>query len=116
MTDITKQIEKVQKKTIGYELELHCETNKYGYNTLALYLNESRLCSLNTLSNFEKNYIINRLNNICIDKETRTYKDESYEVIVIKEHDGYENESIVLKLSYESKTMLLAILNANGVL
>lgn len=116
MKDIKKQIEKVESNTIGYDLELRVETNKYGYDTLALYLNDSRLCALDSLTNFEKNYIINRFNNVYIDKEKRTYRGEQYEVVVIREIDGYSNESIVLKFSYDTKNMLLAILNARKVL
>lgn len=116
MKDIVNQIEKIEKNTIGYDLELRCETNKYGYDTLALYLNNSRLCALDSLSNFEKNYILNRFNNVYIDIDKRVFKGEEYEVIVIRENDGYENESIVLKFAYDTKVMLLAILHAKVVL
>lgn len=116
MKNITNQIEKVQSNTIGYDLELRCETNKYGYDTLHLYLNNSRLCRLDSLSNFETKFILNRLNRVYIDIEKRTYKDVQYEVIVVREKDGYDNESIVLSFSYETKLMLMAILNARSVL
>ena len=116
MKDIKKQIEKIQTNSIGYDLNLQIETNKYGYDTLALYLNQSRLCALDSLTNFEKNYIINRINNVYITKETRCYKGEYYDVIVVRENDGFDNESIVLKFSYDTKTTLLAILSANKVL
>ena len=116
MKDIKKQIEKIQTNSIGYDLELRCETNKYGYDILALYLNNSRLCALDSLSNFEKNYILNRFNNVYIDIEKRVYKGEQYEVIVVREKDGYENESIVLKFTYDTKVMLMAILHARAVL
>lgn len=116
MKNINKQIEKVQKNTIGYDLQIKCETNKYGYDNLALYLNDSRLCVLNSLSRFETKYILNRLNNVYIAKEKRVYKDSEYDVIVIREIDGYENESIVLSFSYDTKIMLMAILDARSVL
>ena len=92
------------------EIKIECSTNeKTGYKLVLIRVNGSSII-LKDLSRFEIEYIHNRSNRVELVVLNRSYQGQNYDVVAIREKNGYDDEVIVLKLPYETKQLIVALL------
>lgn len=92
------------------EIKIDCSVNeKNGYKSVVLRVNGLSIF-LRELTKFEIEYIHNRSNRVELVVLPRSYQGQNYDVVAIREKNGYDDEVIVLKLPYETKQLIVALL------
>lgn len=96
------------------DLKIVISQNKYGYYGVDVNLGNKRITGLSSsLSKFEITYLVNRQEHLALDVINKEYKGAFYDVVVIRDTLGYDNEYITLNLAYDIKAVLIALILQN---
>lgn len=91
------------------EIKIKISQNKYGYLGADLYINKRRVALTNKLTKFELVWLNNRQSSLKLDVVEKEYKGQYYQVLVIRDINGYDDEYVTLRLDYEMKELIVGL-------
>lgn len=97
------------------EIKIVITQNKYGYLNVDLCVGSKKIFLTKSLSKFEIVWLANRRERLLVDVVGKEFKGQLYDIVVVRDIEGYDDEYVTLKLDSFAKQYIISIIKSRDI-